>query len=134
MQVSGFRIYFLEPGYFFSKILSEFRKKIVALQPVSGKMDSRMRYFREQKYIEPNSYRTEGSPDDLSINPTSWRLTPRGEDALAEFEYRAKQESKNDSENKRERIFQVLLVFLGAIIGLLIERISGITAWISSFF
>lgn len=30
MQVSGFRIYFLEPGYFFSKILSEFRKKIVA--------------------------------------------------------------------------------------------------------
>ena len=102
--------------------------------PVSGKMDSRMRYFREQKYIEPNSYRTEGSPDDLSINPTSWRLTPRGEDALAEFEYRAKQDSKNDSENKRERIFQVLLVFLGAIIGLLIERISGITAWISSFF
>ena len=52
----------------------------------------------------------------------------------AEFEYRAKQESKNDSENKRERIFQVLLVFLGAIIGLFIERISGITAWISSFF
>ena len=33
MQVSGFRIYFLEPGYFFSKILSEFRKKIVALHP-----------------------------------------------------------------------------------------------------
>lgn len=32
MQVSGFWIYFLEPGYFFSKILSEFRKKIVALQ------------------------------------------------------------------------------------------------------
>ena len=32
MQVSGFRIYFLEQGYFFSKILSEFRKKIVALQ------------------------------------------------------------------------------------------------------
>ena len=32
MQVSEFRIYFLEPGYFFSKILSEFRKKIVALQ------------------------------------------------------------------------------------------------------
>ena len=35
MQVSGFRIYFLEPGYFFSKILSEFRKKIVALQKVN---------------------------------------------------------------------------------------------------
>ena len=52
-----------------------------------GKMDSRIRYFHEQKYIEPNSYRAEGSPDDLSINPTSWRLTPRGEDALAEFEY-----------------------------------------------
>lgn len=39
MQVSGFRIYFLEPGYFFSKILSEFRKKIVALQDCSGFVD-----------------------------------------------------------------------------------------------
>lgn len=102
--------------------------------PVSGKIDSRMRYFREQKYIEPNSYKTEGPLEDLSINPTSWRLTPRGEDALAEFEYRAKQDAKSDSEKKRERIFQVLLVFLGAVIGLLIERISGITDWISSFF
>lgn len=99
-----------------------------------GKMDSRIRYFREQKYIEPNSYRTEGSPDDLSINPTSWRLTPRGEDALAEFEYRAKQDAKNDTEKKKERVFQVLLVFLGAIVGLLIEHFSGITDWISSLF
>lgn len=32
MQESGFRIWFLETGYFFSKILSEFRKKIVAQQ------------------------------------------------------------------------------------------------------
>lgn len=99
-----------------------------------GKMDSRIRYFREQKYIEPNSYRAEGSPDDLSINPTSWRLTPRGEDALAEFEYRAKQDAKNDTEKKKERVFQVLLVFLGAIVGLLIEHFSGITDWISSLF
>lgn len=38
MQVSGFRIYFLEPGYFFSKILSEFRKKIVALQKADQNM------------------------------------------------------------------------------------------------
>ena len=37
MQVSGFRIYFLEPGYFFSKILSEFRKKIVALHETMEK-------------------------------------------------------------------------------------------------
>ena len=102
--------------------------------PVSGKMDNRIRYFREQKYIEPNSYKTEGSPDDLSITPTSWRLTPRGEDALAEFEYRAKQDTKNDAEKKRERVFQVLLVFLGAIIGLLIERFSGIADWINSLF
>ena len=102
--------------------------------PVSGKMDSRMRYFRDQEYIEPNSYRAEGSLDDLYINPTSWRLTPCGEDALAEFEYRAKQDAKSDTENKKERIFQILLVFLGAIIGLLIEHVSGITDWISSLF
>lgn len=43
MQVSGFRIYFLEPGYFFSKILSEFRKKIVALQQlIQGKQRMNM--------------------------------------------------------------------------------------------
>lgn len=102
--------------------------------PSSGKMDSRMRYFREQNFIEPNGYRTEGSPDDLSIIPTSWRLTPSGEDALAEFEYRAKQDAKNDTEKKKERVFQILLVFLGAIVGLLIEHFSGITDWISSLF
>ena len=39
MQVSGFRIYFLEPGYFFSKILSEFRKKIVALHSIKEAFD-----------------------------------------------------------------------------------------------
>lgn len=36
MQESVFRIWFLETGYFFSKILSEFRKKNVALQQYSA--------------------------------------------------------------------------------------------------
>ena len=54
MQVSGFRIYFLEPGYFFSKILSEFRKKIVALQQLYDfeKFCRRMKQNRiKSKYL-----------------------------------------------------------------------------------
>lgn len=50
MQVSGFRIYFLEPGYFFSKILSEFRKKIVALQ--RGFSESQIAIIEEYDGIE----------------------------------------------------------------------------------
>ncbi len=105
--------------------------------PVSGKMDSRLRYFREQKYIEPNSYRTEGSPDDLSINPTSWRLTPRGEDALAEFEYIHNKDAQDERSQRFDRKMQVLNIavpLITFIAGLLAEHFSGIISWIISLF
>lgn len=52
MQVSGFRIYFLEPGYFFSKILSEFRKKIVALHLEKRKELLFLLYPEDEIYFE----------------------------------------------------------------------------------
>ena len=59
MQESGFRIWFLETGYFFSKILSEFRKKIVAQQERTGYADSRYFSVCYKKYwhITPTDYR-----------------------------------------------------------------------------
>lgn len=47
MQVSGFRIYFLEPGYFFSIILSEFLKNRVALQ--RNQMNNNIKYLNPLK-------------------------------------------------------------------------------------
>lgn len=102
--------------------------------PIGGKMDSRMRYFRDQEYIEPNSYRAEGTPDDLYINPTSWRLTPRGDDALAEYEQVMKNHSEENAQQKKSRIFEIFLVLLGAVIGYLIDHISNIISWIVSLF
>ena len=102
-----------------------------------GKMDSRIRYFRDQKYIEPNSYRFDGSPDDLSINPTSWRLTPRGEDALAEFEYVHNKDSQDERRQRFDRKIAVLGIAVSLvtfILGLLAEHFVGIADWISSLF
>ena len=105
--------------------------------PSSGKMDSRMRYFCEQNFIEPNGYRTEGSPDDLSIIPTSWRLTPRGEDALAEFEYVHNKDSQDERRQRLDRKIAVLGIAVSLvtfILGLLAEHFVGIADWISSLF
>lgn len=54
MQVSGFRIYFLEPGYFFSKILSEFRKKIVALHKYPDRRTVQRKQNESAKHSEQN--------------------------------------------------------------------------------
>lgn len=80
MQVSGFRIYFLEQGYFFSKILSEFRKKIVALQrmPQVFKIGSYWVYFwaNENEPLEPvHVHVAQGAP---SANATKIWITRAG--------------------------------------------------------
>jgi hypothetical protein len=98
------------------------------------KITEQIRYFKECGYIRPVSHELKETAGEFCMNPTVWIITPRGEDSLAEFEYRAEQDTKSNAEKKQERIFQVLLVFLGAIIGLLIEHFAGIADWISSFF
>lgn len=103
--------------------------------PLSAKdMTDEVSYFKEMEYIVPDKFGFREEKSEFVSFATSYKLTPRGEDALAEFEYRAKQDAKNDSAKKKEHIFQVLLVFLGAIIGLFIERFSGIAEWIMSLF
>lgn len=67
MQVSGFRIYFLEPGYFFSKILSEFRKKIVALHSPSAVNALEQEAPEGYVYVQV----TTGVSDDSYIEVTS---------------------------------------------------------------
>jgi hypothetical protein len=112
--------------------LVRFRGKSI---PISAKETTdEISYFKEMGYIAPDEFGFCEEKNEFFSLAVSYKLTPRGEDALAEFEYRANQEAKNDSAKKKEHIFQILLVFLGAIIGLLIERFSGITDWISSFF
>lgn len=98
------------------------------------KITDQIKYLKDCGYIRVARHDLKDRPGEFFLNPTAWIITPRGEDALAEFEYRAKQDAKNDSAKKKEHIFQVLLVFLGAIIGLFIERFSGIAEWIMSLF
>ena len=103
--------------------------------PLSSKdMTDEVSYFKEMEFITPDKFGFREEKSEFVSFATFYKLTPRGEDALAEFEYRASQDAKNDSAKKKEHIFQVFLVFLGAIIGLLIERFSGITDWFSSLF
>ena len=68
------------------------------------------------------------------MNPTAWIITPRGDDALAEFEQVVKNHSEEKSQKKKDRAFDVFLVIFGAIVGLLIEHFSGIIGWLVSLF
>ena len=113
------------------EFLAKFRSKPTY---TSVKSDTRFQYFRELQYIEPDSYVRDGELENISITPATFRLTPRGEDALSEFETMAKQKSDEKSEKKKDRAFDILLALLGAIIGLLIERFSGIVDWFISLF
>lgn len=69
MQVSGFRIYFLEPGYFFSKILSEFRKKIVALHLPSADFVRRFAL----KFLQDDSFPNLKKALEEKDAPTAFR-------------------------------------------------------------
>ena len=100
----------------------------------SVKSDTRFKYFCELQYIEPESYVRSGELDDISITPIAFRLTPRGEDALAEFEQTIDNLAKNNAEKKASRIFQIFLVIFGAIVTLFIEHIADIIAWVISLF
>lgn len=100
------------------------------------KVTDTLLYFHEQGYITPvtplacyNLGTGKGA-----INPTEWKLTPKGDDALAEFEYVHGKDAQEDSEKKADKKFQVLLVFLGALVGLFVEHFSGITEWFVSLF
>lgn len=71
------------------------------------------------------------------MNPTAWAITPRGEDALAEFENITQQKAENERRQRFDHKMQILNVvvpLITFIIGLLIEHFSGIINWIVSLF
>lgn len=98
------------------------------------KMTDQIRYFKDCGYIRAGRYDLQERPGEFYINPTAWIITPRGEDALAEFEQVVKNHSEEKSNQKKSRIFEIFLVLLGAVIGYLIDHISNIISWIVSLF
>lgn len=98
------------------------------------KVTEQIRYFKECDYIRPTSHELKEQSGEFCMNPTTWIITPRGDDALAEFEQVVKNHSEEKSQKKKDRAFDVFLVILGAIVGLLIEHFSGIVSWIVSLF
>lgn len=98
-------------------------------------LSQREKHLKEQKYIEAaERRRKDDSVDEIEIITLSYKITPLGEAALSEFE-KVRDEKAEDKSSKRfEHIFQVLLVFLGAAIGLVVEHFSGIVGFIVSLF
>ena len=98
------------------------------------KITEQIRYFKECDYIRPTSHELKKKSGEFCMNPTAWIITPRGDDALAEFEQVVKNHSEEKSQKKKDRAFDVFLVIFGAIVGLLIEHFSGIIGWLVSIF
>ena len=101
------------------------------------KITDEIRYFRDQKYIDASSYKTTEDIDGYSINPTAWKLTPLGEDALAEFEYIHNKDAQDERRQRFDRKMQILNIaipLITFIAGLLAEHFSGIVSWIVSLF
>ena len=71
------------------------------------------------------------------MTPTAWIITPRGEDALAEFEYVHNKDSQDERHQRFDRKMQILNIaipLITFIAGLLAEHFSGIVSWIVSLF
>ena len=112
------------------RALLEYRKE----KYTGPKITEQIRYFKECDYIRPTSHELKEQSGEFCMNPTAWIITPRGDDALAEFEQVVKNHSEEKSQKKKDRAFDVFLVIFGAIVGLLIEHFSGIIGWLVSLF
>ena len=112
------------------RALLEYRKE----KYTGPKITEQIRYFKECDYIRPTSHELKEQSGEFCMNPTAWIITPRGEDALAEFEAVSKQKSDEHAQKKKDRAFDVFLVILGTVIGLFVEHFSGIISWIVSLF
>ena len=98
------------------------------------KVTEQIKYFNECGYIRAGRHDLKERPGKFYSVPTAWIITPRGEDALAEFEQVMKNHSEEESNQKKSRIFEIFLVLLGAVIGYLIDHISNVINWILSLF
>ena len=76
--------------------LLEYRKE----KYTGPKVTEQIRYFKECDYIRPTSHELKEQFGEFCMNPTAWIITPRGEDALAEFEQVVKNHSEEKSNQK----------------------------------
>ncbi|MCD8384633.1 MAG: hypothetical protein LUC39_06700 [Clostridiales bacterium] len=89
---------------------------------------------------EHHSPRSVGGGDcfaPLMVAEVRYRLTPKGEDALAAFE----QVHQEKTEAKRQQRFEnqvsvasVLVPLITFVLGLIVEHMAGIVGWVISFF
>lgn len=98
------------------------------------KITDQIQYFKDCGYIRAGRHDLQERPGEFYMNPTAWIITPRGEDALAEFEQVMQAHSENEAQKKKDRAFDIFLVIFGAIIGLLVEHFSGIINRVASLF
>lgn len=90
--------------------------------------------LREETYEGTSEF----APGYTENIPVTWRLTKKGQDALAEAEERRNQVAKEAAKEARQRIsdraFQVFLVLLGGILALFSDHLPRIVHWVSSLF
>ena len=70
---------------------------------------------------------------EFTIIPVAWELTISGEVTLLEFEQARSKEAKQKSNRSKDRLFQILLVLLGAVLGQLVEHIPDLVDLILDF-
>ena len=98
-----------------------------------------LRYLDDEKIAEPRAYIQGGlwvlSQKGQAILQThEAELTAKEELIKQEQEQATKQTAEQKAAQKSERAFQIFLVLLGAIIGLLVSNLERLVAWISSLF
>ena len=83
-------------------------------------------YLVKSGYIEASSHESFERPGEFFINPTEYRLTPAGDDALSEYEQVVREKAKAVSDKKKDRAFDIFLVILAYVLGLLTPYIAAL--------
>lgn len=101
------------------------------------KFTEEIKYFKDCDYIRSASHELKEHPGQFCMNPTSWIITPRGEDALAEFEYVRNKDTQNERENSLDRKITILSIAISLITffaGFVVEHFAQIVDWFISLF
>lgn len=101
-------------------------------------LSEREKDFLAQEYIASHEMDSKTINGVFTIFTISYAITPKGEDALAEYEEARNAQLKIELDKKSEHRFQILLAFLSAILGslltLLIEHSDMIIDVLFSLF
>lgn len=105
---------------------------------IEGRLRGREKYLKELLYIERVRYSTDRFDyDGCCVQPPSYQISPRGEDALAEFEKIHQQEAKAERQQSFENKISVASVLVPTatfLLGLLVEYFSDIVGTLLDVF